>query len=180
MILPEKIILIGYRACGKTTVGRLLAKRLGWRFVDTDQKAEEVGGMTIARLVAEQGWDAFRRLEKKLLLQLAGTKEIVVATGGGVVLHGEVWPEFARNSAVIWLQAPIAVIRRRLVEDDGTADTRPSLTGTKAEDEIASVLDARAPLYEKLSHLAVATEGKTPAVLAAEILTSGLLLQSAP
>lgn len=180
MTLPEKIILIGYRACGKTTVGRLLAERLGWRFVDTDRNIEEAAGMTIARFVADHGWDAFRLLENKILLQLAGTKEMVIATGGGVVLHGDAWPEFARNSAVIWLRAPVAEIRRRLVGDDGTADTRPSLTGTKAEDEIASVLNARAPLYERLSHLAVATKGKTPAVLTAEILASGLVPQPTP
>ncbi|NTW07909.1 MAG: shikimate kinase, partial [Syntrophaceae bacterium] len=80
------VVLIGYRACGKSTVGKLLAEKLKIAFLDTDLLIEENLGMPIKEIVASQGWDYFRAREKEAVQELAQRSECVIATGGGVVL----------------------------------------------------------------------------------------------
>ena len=83
------IFLVGPRACGKTTVGRTLARRLGLPFVDTDHFLHHQTGRTVAQIVAAEGWPGFRRLESEALRATAGlhqTSGAVIATGGGMVL----------------------------------------------------------------------------------------------
>lgn len=82
------IILIGYRGTGKTTVGRLLAERLGCALIDSDRLLEEEAGKTIARIFAEEGEEAFRDRETKIVAKLAERKDFfVLATGGGVPIR---------------------------------------------------------------------------------------------
>src|SRR5437588_11657323 len=83
---PDNILLIGYRATGKTTVARLLAGRLGWRWADADLALEARHGRSIRRLFAEEGEAAFRALEAAVLEELCRSRRHVLATGGGVVL----------------------------------------------------------------------------------------------
>lgn len=152
------IFLIGYRCTGKTSVGRLLAGRIGWGFADTDAQVCEPLGQSIAQIVAEQGWAGFRRLEAQAMGRLCGRDTTVVATGGGVVLCDENLRLMKANGVVIWLQASVASICRRLGSDKGKEDQRPALTGLDPQAEIVATLADRAPLYEAAADFTVITD----------------------
>ncbi len=166
----EKIILTGYRGTGKSSIGKILADLLGFDFIDTDQAIEKRQGETIAEMVDRGGWDLFRRKERDLLLELAGSKNKVIATGGGAVLHEKAWTKLRENALAVWLTADVKTICRRLAADSDTDDTRPALTEMGTMDEISMVLDQRQPLYAKSSDLTVGTEGKTPKAVAEYIV----------
>lgn len=154
----RKIFLIGYRATGKSSVGLALATRLGLPFVDMDRQIEARAGRPISALVAAEGWAAFRRQERELLAELAADDQaMVIATGGGAVLHQELWPQLKKEHLVVWLIADIATIGARLAADPVTASQRPSLTGQEVQAEIAAVLAEREPLYRQSAHCIVDT-----------------------
>jgi len=151
-----RVVLTGYRACGKTTVGRLLAARLGWPFLDSDEEIVRRSGHTVAELVASGGWPAFRALERGLLEELAAVSPLVLATGGGAILHHEAWTLLRRGALVIWLRAESEVIRRRLT-GTALAGQRPSLTGAGLREEVETVLAERARLYREGSDCSLDT-----------------------
>jgi shikimate kinase len=150
---PSSIILIGYRATGKSTMGTRLAQALGFSFIDTDQAIEQQEGQCIRDIVQQHNWDYFRQKEKETLLKFSTEKNHVIATGGGAVLHQDIWPEIKQNNLVIWLQADIETICTRLANDTISESQRPSLTGADIQQEVADVLTARTPLYKKSSNL---------------------------
>ena len=166
----EKIILTGYRATGKSSIGRILADLLGFDFIDTDQAIEKRQGETITEMVNRGGWDLFRRKEEDMLLELARSKNKVIATGGGSVMHEKVWAKLRKNGLAVWLTADVKTICRRLAADSDSEDQRPPLTEMGTMNEIAMVLSERQPLYEKSSDLTINTEGKTPEEVAEFIL----------
>ena len=153
----NRIILIGYRATGKTCVGKRLAERLGLRFLDMDQELEHRHGQSIAEMVTARGWPYFRALEKALLLELAAGSGLVLSTGGGAILHQEIWPRVKASGLVVWLTADHETIRQRLLADGRTTSQRPALTASDACAEIATVLAEREPLYRAGCQLAVDT-----------------------
>lgn len=157
----HKIILTGYRATGKSAVGRLLADRLGLSFFDMDSCLEERAGRPIRQLVAEHGWEQFRELERNLLAELVDQTGMVISTGGGAILHQESWRRLSRTGLVVWLTADIDTICRRLTEDSNSVEQRPSLTGADICTEAAMVLAEREPLYAKGSHLSITTDDNT-------------------
>jgi shikimate kinase len=166
----EKIILTGYRATGKSAIGKILADLLGCDFIDTDQAIEEMQGETIAEVVSRGGWDLFRRKEEDMLLELAQSKNKVIATGGGSVMHENAWAKLREDGLVVWLTADVKTICQRLDADSNTEDQRPPLTEMGTMDEITMVLNERQPLYEKSSDLTINTEGKNPEEVAETIL----------
>jgi shikimate kinase len=166
----EKIILTGYRATGKSSTGKILADLLGFDFIDTDQAIEKRQGETIAELVGRGGWDLFRRKEEDMLAELASSKNKVIATGGGSVMHEKTWTKLRQNALVVWLTADVKTICQRLASDNDTEDQRPALTEMGTMNEIAMVLSERQPLYEKSSDLTIQTDAKTPDEVAEIIL----------
>ena len=146
----RNIFLIGPRACGKTSVGRALAKRLGLDFVDTDHAFTETTGMDIASFVERNGWDAFRDEEAAALAREAAPGGRVIGCGGGIVLREENRAVLARG-IVLYLKADAEELARRLMGDPLEAQ-RPSLTGRTVADEVREVLAARAHLYEGCAH----------------------------
>jgi len=164
-----KIVLTGYRATGKTSVGRILADRLSFSFVDTDREIEKQQGKSISQMVAEYGWSYFRAAEHDFLASLVPRENLVVAPGGGAILHREVWAELMETSLVIWLQADVQTISRRLSGDTLSTSQRPSLTGQDMIKEITAVLCEREPFYRQGSHYAVSTQ-KPVAEIVDEIL----------
>ena len=98
------IFLIGYRGSGKTTIGRILAARLGWAFVDADTLLEERAGKSIRQMFATDGEPAFRDLESAILAELSQRTNVVVATGGGVVMRDRN-RQLLRTGFVAWLSA---------------------------------------------------------------------------
>lgn len=152
-----KIVLTGYRATGKTSVGRILAGRLSFSFVDTDKEIEKQQGKSISEMVGEHGWGYFRAAERDFLSSLLPRQNLVIAPGGGAILHREVWAELMETSLVIWLQADVQTINGRLAGDSWSASQRPSLTGQDMIKEITAVLAEREPLYRQGSHYAIST-----------------------
>ena len=153
----NKIILTGYRATGKSTVGRLLAARLGFEFLDLDEEIVRRAGRSIREMVATYGWEYFRDLERQALRDLVERDRVVVATGGGAILHREAWQALKKTGLVVWLTADLATIGQRLRADQATAAQRPSLTGQDVLTEVAAVLAERQPLYQAGSHLTIDT-----------------------
>lgn len=170
----HRVFLVGGRASGKSTVGRALAGRLGWRFVDTDAMVTEKAGCEIATLVAEHGWEAFRDLESAALREASGMDDVVVATGGGMVLRPENRAILKERGVTFHLSLPVTVIAERLAADP-VHGQRPSLTGGSVVDEVAAVMAERAPLYADAAHHVVrgdAPVGEVVAELLARIAFS--------
>ncbi len=151
----RRVYLIGLRGSGKTTLGLALAARLGADFRDADQELERRLGRSIASFVAERGWEAFRDEESLVLAALArgeGEGTLVVSTGGGAVLREENRRLMRESGLCVLLEAPLAVLARRL-EASPNASQRPSLTGGGLLEEMAAVAAERGPLYRAAAHL---------------------------
>jgi len=179
--LPEKplrlapkrnLVLIGYRATGKSAVGARLARILGRRFVDLDQVLVQEAGRSIAEIVAQGGWEEFRRREKELVARYATPQGLVLATGGGVVLDFDNVQTLRKNGLIIWLTADAATIKARLAADQTQADYRPSLTGADPLKEVAEVLKSRQHLYLAAAQLIVDTAGQTIGQVVDQILAA--------
>jgi len=159
-LTPERnLVLIGARACGKTSVGEALAGILHRAFVDLDQVLVAEGGRSIADIVAQEGWPGFRRREKELVARYSKRPGQVLAPGGGAVLDPENVAVLREKGLVIWLTAPPATLRNRLIQDQPSQEFRPSLTGAEPGAEIERVLAEREPLYRAAAHLVVDTNG---------------------
>lgn len=164
------VVLIGYRACGKSTIGKLLAVKLRYSFQDTDLLVEESLGLPIKEIVASGGWDYFRAQERGIVQQLAQKEESVIATGGGVVLSPENIDLLKKKGIVIWLDAPLQDIIERLNDDAQTDARRPQFTTGSLANETNAVLKQRTPLYQKAADFTVKTEDKSAAQVVEEIV----------
>ena len=161
--LPERIILIGFMGSGKSSVGRILAERLGYELVDTDALLEEQAGAPIARIFREQGEPAFRALESEVLAALADRKRSVIATGGGAPAHPPNREFFTRGDVVFHLRVSLEAARQRTGEN---AD-RPLLA--QQPDAVRRLYQGRQRVYEELGQ-SLDTDGKTPDAVAEEIM----------
>lgn len=153
-----KIILTGYRATGKTTIGRLVALQLDFAFLDTDREIEIRQGRTISSMVTENGWPFFRTLERQYLTGLVDRENLVVAPGGGAVLHQDIWQQLMESSLVVWLRADARTIIKRINADAATPGQRPALTDADMTTEVKRVLAERDGLYRAGSHLILNAE----------------------
>jgi shikimate kinase len=168
----RNVVLIGYRACGKTSVGARLAEILRRPFVDFDQVLVEEAGCSIAALVSQEGWEGFRQREKELVGRYAQGRGLVLAPGGGVVLDPDNVQALQEHGVVIWLTAKAGVIQARLADDQATASNRPGLTGADALSEVTEVLEARAPLYRRAAQVVVDTTGLTIEQVVEQVLAA--------
>ena len=151
------IVLIGYRCSGKTTVGNALANMLNKRFIDTDQLVENRSGRSIDQIVMRSGWAQFRSLEKEIISRVVEKDNLVIATGGGVVLQEENIIQLEKNGLTVWLKSPPRVIKERMAQDELQGIRRPPLKGENPVDEISRVLAKRERLYEQAADLIVDT-----------------------
>lgn len=158
----SKIALIGFRATGKSVVGRLLAEKLSWSFVDMDDQLVAGMGMNIDAWVKLHGWTSFRREEARILRDLAQHDQVVLATGGGVILASENRELLHSEFHVIWLKAGKETIISRILSDDRSAVYRPPLTELDLESEVEVVLGERLPLYEATAHLTIQVDQLDP------------------
>lgn len=166
----DRVVLIGLRCSGKTTVGRAVAAKLGWDFVDADEELVARAGRTIADIFASDGEAAFRALEKNTLADLCRRKDVVIATGGGAVLDPENVSIMREGALVAHLDAATDVLWRRMQTDPATGEQRPALTDLDGKAEMEAVARKRAPLYEAARHLVIDTEELNAASAAAAIV----------
>ena len=153
------IFLVGLMGSGKTTVGKILARGMGRRFVDTDSLVEARSGRRVAEIFAAQGEPAFRRLEEKALKSIDLKRGLVVATGGGIVTRPSNLAWMKRHGVVVYLSLSARSIFRRL--GPGQRRRRPLLAGGLSG--LKSLAAQRAPLYAQ-AHLRVAAARRPQAV----------------
>ncbi len=155
--MKDCVYLIGCRAVGKSSIGVALAKRLGYDFLDTDILIAEENNASVATIVAEQGWQGFRKHESEVLSGLRGRNHCVIATGGGAILHRQIWLQLKKQAQVVWLTADLEILCERLCMDLSSETLRPSLTGKDICQELDEVLTERSPLYRETADLVVDT-----------------------
>jgi len=164
------IILIGFRGAGKTTVGRLLAGRLGRAFADSDDLIVAADGRSIAQIFREDGEAEFRRLEARAIRDAVSRPVGVIAVGGGAVQDPANVSLLKRSGEVVWLSADATVLQRRIAADPRTGSDRPALAGASAIEEVAGVLARRESAYAAAASVVVDTSRLTPEEVARQIL----------
>lgn len=175
------IALIGYRGSGKSTVGRIVADRLNREFVDSDTMIEKYVGGSIEEIVCSLGWPAFRALERELIRKLTRRKNIVLATGGGVVEDEDNRAYLNKTCWIVWLNCRERILEQRIRKDESMGSIRPSLMGHDLAVEIAVVMEKRMPIYQAMSHLVIDTSFRNAKEVAHEIINAmpDLLKESA-
>jgi len=139
---PERVVLVGFMGAGKTTVGPLLAARLGWDFVDMDVRIEERLGMDVPTCFRTLGEEAFRAEEQTVARELLDRRNLVVAAGGGAFTRPETRTLLRRNAVTVWLRADLATVLLRV-----PADGRRPLAGNR--DIMSSRLAEREAAYRE-------------------------------
>jgi len=149
------VILLGYRGCGKSTIGRLVADRLDLDFIDLDDIVRAAfGGRTVADIWATQGEPAFRAAEVDAVAHVLSMDHQVIALGGGTPMQPDAETSLlaAEPSLRVYLKAQSATLAGRITADAQTAGLRPSLTeSTSASAEVAQVLGQREPTYQRIA-----------------------------
>jgi shikimate kinase len=164
-----KIILIGYRCTGKTSVGKRLAERLRIPFYDTDDLIQGHTGKTIGELVDEEGWDGFRTKEREIIKQLPLATDAVIAAGGGAIMDAENRDILKQSGLCVWLTADVNTILQRMRTDQASGATRPPLSSDGLERETVEILRQRTPIYRRLADFSVDTSGKKIEAIADEV-----------
>ena len=160
------IILTGYRATGKTTIGKILANRLSKTFIDTDDIIEQREGMKIRDIFEQKGWKYFRKVEKRVVRSLARLDNHIIAVGGGTFMYKDNLL-LTQNAIVVLLIAPIEVIAERIKNDPN----RPPLTEAQSSVyEIKEVWGRRKERYYTVSNIVCDTSTGDGEKLADEII----------
>lgn len=145
------VILVGYRGSGKTSIGRKLASRLWWKFVDTDVLITERAARTIKEIFEQQGEPHFRELEALAVQQACALPDHVIALGGGAILKEENRAQIKSSKhKVIYLRCKSAVLLQRIQSDTATAMNRPNLTAMGGITEVENLLTLREPMYREV------------------------------
>ena len=155
------IVLVGFMGAGKTTVGHLLAERLGLPFLDSDLVIEHRTGYSIRQFFAENGEPAFRELESRVICELVDGSEAVLALGGGAAGHPDTVAGL-KSAQVIYLQVSYEEAMLRVAGDP----YRPMLSRPGLED----LYQHRLSLYDTVATLTVATDGRHPEAVSQDVL----------
>lgn len=147
-----RILLIGFMAAGKTTLGRALAKELGLQFIDLDHYIECRYRCTVSQLFAERGEEAFRQIERNMLHEVAEFEDVVISTGGGTPCFFDNIEYMNRQGTTVFLEASVDVLHTRLT----IARTQRPLVVGKSEEELRTyineMLSRRLPYYSRATY----------------------------
>jgi shikimate kinase len=160
MHLPESVrnlVLVGFMGSGKSSVGREIARRWGFRFIDTDTSIRQKYRKSIPDIFASFGEALFRDEENQTLQELQNTNRAVIATGGGIVLQPRNHPLLRALGVVVWLTASEEVIWERVSRNQN----RPLLRTQNPRATINNLMSTRYPLYDSLADITVETSGLT-------------------
>jgi shikimate kinase len=162
----HNVYLVGLMGAGKTTVGRQLARRLGKTFIDSDQEIEARTGVRVATIFEIEGEPGFRAREARIIDELTGLDNVVLATGGGVVLDARNRERLASRGFVVYLRAQPRDLWQRMRHDR----TRPLLQTDDPLGRLEELFRTRDPLYRELADLVVDTGRQGPGALVTQVL----------
>ena len=165
------IVLIGFRGTGKSTVGRLLAKRLERDFIDSDKQIECSTEKTIKSIFEEDGEEGFRKIEADTIAELSKADNKVISTGGGAVLKEDNVRNLKDNGFLVLLEASPEIIHSRIAQDKKTTQQRPSLTDKKPLDEIKHLIEQREHAYKSAADFTINTSHVSCEDVVNEIIT---------
>ena len=152
------IALIGFRGTGKTTISKLLAKKMDKKVVSTDEELKKKTKMSIESFVKEYGWDKFRDIESEVIEFICDFDDCVFDTGGGIVMRNENIVNLRKSALIVLLTADIKTITSRLKK----SEERPALTRGNCIDEVKDVLQEREDRYKKAADYIIDTSKLSP------------------
>jgi shikimate kinase len=159
------LFLVGFMGAGKSSVGLVVAERLGRSLIDLDDLIEQQDGRKISEIFAENGEESFREMESRALVSLATVPPSVVACGGGIVLRAENRTRLKEMGLVVYLEVTAGEALARI----GDGGTRPLLSGPSGALAATSILAARESLYRSVADAVVDTTGRTIAQVAEDV-----------
>lgn len=148
----SNIVLIGMPGSGKSTIGVVLAKTMGYKFLDSDLLIQEREGKILSRILEDVGTWGFNKIEEEVNLSI-NVSNTVIATGGSAVYGAKAMENFRKNSTVVYIKLPLETIRRRL----GSFENRG--IAIEENQNLEGLYNERIPLYEKYAHITVETQG---------------------
>ena len=146
LLQPEKtIVLVGLMGCGKSAIGKRLAKKIKLPFVDLDTKIEQEAKMPVKEIFEKYGEDYFRKLEVKIAKQVIGDNQVILATGGGAFINDEIRKLIKEKCISVWLKADLDILLKRV----SRKRTRPLLENGDKKEILKNLMDKRYPIYEQ-------------------------------
>jgi len=166
MSLPKRVVLVGPMGAGKSTIGRMLAKELGYRFLDSDRIIEERCGANIPWIFDVEGESGFRERETAMLKELSEEPGTVLATGGGAVMRSENHAVLKSDAMVVYLRASIDQQIERTRKDRN----RPLLQNDNPEAVLRKLFALRDPIYTELADIVMHTDRKSPRLVVRQLV----------
>ncbi|NJD63513.1 MAG: shikimate kinase [Deltaproteobacteria bacterium] len=161
---PLQAVLVGFMGAGKSTVGRILAQRLGTEFVDVDERIEADAGESIKEIFASRGEEAFRKLESEAIQDAVSVPGRVVAAGGGAFVVEANRRLLRQYAPVFFLDVSLETVLKRLSADR----SRPLFPGRKDEEKLRNMMEIRRPAYQE-ADFTVSTDGRSASEIAERI-----------
>ncbi|MEK9969558.1 MAG: shikimate kinase [Ferrovibrio sp.] len=158
--LPS-LVLVGLMGAGKSSVGRRLATRLGFEFIDADTEIEKAAGATIPEIFAEHGEPAFRDGERKVIARLLEQPRVVLATGGGAFMNAETRARIRERGRSIWIKASLDVLVKRC----SRRTNRPLLANGDLRGTLDRLMHERYPVYAEADYTVISVDGPHEAVV---------------
>ena len=161
----RSIVLVGLMGCGKSSIGKRLAARLGLPFLDADEEIERAAAKSINEIFSDHGEQHFRDGERRVILRLLENGPIILATGGGAYMHPATREKIRENGISVWLRADLPVLMRRVSK----RDTRPLLKTPNPEATMQKLMEARYPVYA-LADLVVESRDEPHEMIVMELI----------
>ena len=163
----KSIVICGFMGCGKSTIGSLLARKMGMAFVDMDSYIEKKEGKSVSEIFEQSGEEHFRMLEREAAKELSGKKGLVIATGGGTLTFRENVDTLRKSGNIVLLDIPVEVVEERLKYDT----TRPLLARPDKSEAIRELYNKRLPLYRYAADISV-DASNSPMQVCMEIMSA--------
>jgi shikimate kinase len=167
MLNGTNIFLIGMMGAGKSTVGKLLAQKINYNFLDTDPLIEQCAGKSIPEIFANDGENTFRDLEQQVLAQVSAHTRLVVATGGGLVMRSLNWSHL-HDGIVVWIDVPVEILYDRLKNESGQ---RPLLQTENPSQTLSNIYNQRRDRYAQADISIMVSQGETSQQVCDRLLT---------
>ena len=156
--MSRNIVLIGYRGSGKTSVGKRISELVSKKLIIIDEEIVKKTGMSIPEYVEKNGWDAFRKIESKIISSLRNVKDSIIDCGGGIIENKRNIENLKGNGTIFWLKADTLTIAKRIKDSNKRP---PLIEGKSSTEEAEEVLQKRIPLYKKSADFEIGTDNKT-------------------